>query len=92
VRLSGRLDCPKRRKGSARATAEATLQLWGNGKGQFRTVGRYASATVRGTIWFTRDTCAGTLVRVVQGRVDVFDTKTKKHFLLGPGQSRLTTR
>ena len=42
-------------------------KLWGDGKGKFRTKGRYAAATVRGTRWLTQDTCAGTLVRVTQG-------------------------
>ena len=35
--------------------------LWGNGKGKFRTSGKYSSATVRGTIWLTQDRCDGTL-------------------------------
>jgi hypothetical protein len=41
--------------------------LWGSGKGQFRTKGRYAAATVRGTIWLTADRCDGTFVRVRRG-------------------------
>jgi len=48
-------------------------RLWANGKGSFRTRGRYASATIRGTIWLTADRCDGTLVFVQQGKVDVFD-------------------
>src|SRR5581483_2437151 len=43
--------------------------LWGNAKGSFRTKGKYASATVRGTLWETIDYCEGTLVRVIRGRV-----------------------
>ena len=45
--------------------------LWGVAKGQFRTKGRYASATVRGTKWLTADRCDGTLIRVVTGEVTV---------------------
>ena len=48
-------------------------RLWGDAKGNFRTVGRYASATVRGTKWLTEDTCAGTLVKVARGVVSVED-------------------
>jgi hypothetical protein len=48
-------------------------QLWGSGKGNFRTVGSYASATVRGTIWLTADRCDGSQVTVRQGVVQVRD-------------------
>jgi hypothetical protein len=46
-------------------------KLWGDGKGRFRTRGRYGAATVRGTKWLTKDRCDGTLVRVARGRVSV---------------------
>ena len=68
--------CPKRKKSSAGQTTAATTtvrQLWGQGKGQFRTRGRYAAATVRGTYWLTRDRCDGTLVKVAQGVIQVND-------------------
>ena len=68
--------CPKRKKASAAENTAATTtvrQLWGQGKGQFRTRGRYAAATVRGTYWLTRDRCDGTLVKVNQGVVQVND-------------------
>ena len=39
-------------------------QLWGNGKGKFRTNGKYSAATVRGTIWLVQDRCEGTLTKV----------------------------
>ena len=45
--------------------------LWGNGKGKFRTNGKYSSATVRGTIWLTQDRCDGTLTTVKRGTVSV---------------------
>jgi hypothetical protein len=53
-------------------------KLWGNGKGKFRTTGKYSSATVRGTIWLTQDRCDGTLTSVRRGSVRVFDRKRKK--------------
>jgi len=61
--------------------------LWGNAKGAFRTKGKYASATVRGTLWETIDYCEGTLVRVLRGRVDVFDLVRNKHHFVNAGQS-----
>ena len=44
-------------------------RLWGDGKGSFRTSGRYSAATVRGTRWLTEDRCDGTITRVVRGEV-----------------------
>jgi hypothetical protein len=48
-------------------------RLWGNGKGKYRTRGKYSSATVRGTIWKTEDRCDGTLTKVDEGSVTVRD-------------------
>jgi hypothetical protein len=48
-------------------------KLWGDGRGRFRTRGRYGAATVRGTQWLTLDRCDGTKVRVVRGKVRVRD-------------------
>ena len=47
--------------------------LWGTAKGRFRTRGRFSSATVRGTLWYTADRCDGTYTRVTQGSVVVLD-------------------
>jgi len=59
--------CPKRKPNSAsRAAARVVRALWGDGKGQFRTRGQYASATVRGTRWLTADRCDGTFTRVAR--------------------------
>ena len=55
------------------AAARKPRRLWGDAHGNFRTQGRYASATVRGTQWLTEDTCAGTLVKVARGAVSVRD-------------------
>jgi hypothetical protein len=64
-------------------------KLWGNGKGKFRTTGKYSSATVRGTIWLTQDQCNGTLTRVRRGVVSVRDFKRKKTVSVKAGHSYL---
>ena len=61
--------------------------LWGSGKGKFRTKGKNASATVRGTIWLTQDTCTTTLVHVKRGVVDVFDFVKHKHVFVKAGHT-----
>jgi hypothetical protein len=55
---------------------------WGNGHGNFSTTGSNASATVRGTEWFTENTCAGTLIKVARGVVSVDDFPHHRTFLL----------
>jgi hypothetical protein len=64
-------------------------KLWGNGKGKFRTTGKYSSATVRGTIWLTQDECDGTLTRVRRGVVSVNDFKRHKTLNVKAGRSYL---
>jgi hypothetical protein len=64
-------------------------KLWGNGKGKFRTTGKYSSATVRGTIWLTQDECDGTLTKVTRGTVLVSDFKRKKTVTVKAGHSYL---
>jgi hypothetical protein len=54
--------------------ATSVLQtLRSSAHGRFRTRGRYASATVRGTAWTTIDRCDGTLVTVQRDTVSVQD-------------------
>ena len=57
--------------------------------GRFVTRGRTAVATVRGTAWFTRDTCAGTLVKVTSGTVAVNDLVRKRTVIVRAGRSYL---
>ena len=64
-------------------------KLWGNGKGKFRTDGKYSSATVRGTIWLVQDRCDGTLTKVTRGTVQVRDLKRKKTVSVKAGHSYL---
>jgi ferric-dicitrate binding protein FerR (iron transport regulator) len=67
-------------------------RLWGNATGRFRTAGRFASATVRGTQWLTADRCDGTLTQVKQGRVQVRDLVKKKTILVTAGKSYLAKK
>jgi hypothetical protein len=84
--LSEPLAACKKRASAAQAKAKSR-KLWGDGKGKFRTRGRYSSATVRGTIWLVQDSCEGTLTRVRQGVVSVRDRK--KTVLVRAGRSYL---
>jgi hypothetical protein len=98
--LSERLArCASGRAASAAAKKKRkpkTRNLWGNGHGSFRTKGRYSAATVRGTKWNVKDSCAGTLTRVTRGVVAVKDfarhrTKVVRaghRYLAKPGRRR----
>ncbi len=82
--------CPKRKKSSATRVAATTVrQLWGNGTGRFRTRGRYAAATVRGTNWLTADRCDGTRIRVVRGVIEVSDLPQRRQVTVRAGRSYL---
>jgi len=73
----------------AAARKKKSRRLWGDGKGKFRTSGRYSSATVRGTRWLVQDTCAGTRTRVVRGSVTVRDRVQRRTVILRAGRSYL---
>jgi hypothetical protein len=97
LRLTGGAfgGCAKRStSGSAAGTPpkKTIRQLWGKGTGRFRTKGRYAAATVRGTVWLTRDRCDGTLVQVKQGTVQVSDLRKRKTVVVRSGKSYLAKR
>jgi len=64
--------------------------LWArDSNGRFRTRGRNSVATVRGTRWSTRETCAGTVTRVMQGAVDVRDLRTGRIVSVRAGHAYL---
>jgi hypothetical protein len=63
--------------------------LRGNGRGRFRTRGRYSAATVRGTIWDTIDRCDGTLTKVTRGVVVVRDLRKRRNITVRAGKSYL---
>jgi hypothetical protein len=64
-------------------------RLFGNAKGSFRTTGRNAAATVRGTRWSVQDRCDGTLVTVQRGRVEVRDKVKRKTVIVRTGHTYL---
>jgi hypothetical protein len=74
----------------AAAVNKRTLQLLhGSAHGKFRTTGRYAAATVRGTKWTIADRCDGTLTHDLTDSVAVTDFVAHKTIVLHPGQSYL---
>jgi hypothetical protein len=80
-------SCRSGRARTAAARKPKKRHLWGDGKGAFRTKGKYSSATVRGTKWLVEDSCSGTLTRVVRGAVTVRDQVRHKTIILNPGKS-----
>jgi CSLREA domain-containing protein len=88
LKMTGKLACGK---SSGLATAAAKKKkkrrLWGNGKGRFRTAGKFSSATVRGTVWMVEDRCNGTLTRVKKGKVAVRDFVRKRTVIVRKGRS-----
>ena len=78
----------KRRIASAgKPKPKSVRHVWGDAKGHFRTKGKYASATIRGTFWKTDDLCTGTLVTVRHGNVDVLDLVKNTHHQVRSGHS-----
>ena len=72
------------------AGAKRKRRLWGRDRGgRFRTRGRNASATVRGTRWLTEDRCEGTYFKVTEGAIDVRDERKRKTVRLKRGGSYL---
>ena len=86
LQLNEELDCRNRAARTAQKKPKAR-KLWGDGKGKFRTKGRYAAATVRGTKWLVQDTCTTTVVRVTQGAVTVRDQVRKRNVVVRKGKS-----
>jgi hypothetical protein len=86
---NGSFDVCKRRTAAATVAPVVVRGLWGNGKGVFVTDGRFAAATVRGTIWLTDDRCDGTLVVVRRGVVSVLDRVHQRTVLVTAGHSYL---
>lgn len=89
LRLTGGnfASCSKRALASFATKKKPVRRLWGKGKGSFRTKGRYASSTVRGTWWLTADTCTSTLVQVKEGSMVVRDLLKRKAVIVkAPGR------
>ena len=67
--LAGALpSCPKAQAARAGGQEAKTRQLWGDGKGAFRTSGQFSSATVRGTRWVVIRQLRRDADQVVRGR------------------------
>lgn len=83
--------CPKApRNPHAQVSANrkrSVRKLWGKGTGKFRTVGRFSSATLRGTTWLTDDRCNGTLTKVRVGKVAVRDFVRRRTVIVRAGKS-----
>ena len=63
--------------------------LRGTARGHFRTTGRFAAATVRGTNWGVRDRCDGTLTVVREGAVIVRDFRLNTNVVVRAGHTYL---
>jgi ferric-dicitrate binding protein FerR (iron transport regulator) len=59
--------------------------------GRFRTTGRFAAGTVRGTEWGVRDRCDGTLVVVTRGTVTVRDFRHHRSVVVQGGHAYLAS-
>jgi hypothetical protein len=66
--------------------------LFGSGHGSFRTQGRFAAATVRGTIWQTDDYCDRTVITVKRGLVAVRDLHSGRTVNVPAGHGRTIRR
>lgn len=78
--------CLRPAPGAGRSAAAAPVQvlrtLHGHAHGRFRTTGRYAAGTIRGTEWTTTDTCAGTMIS--DQKSTVVTSATQAHLSLPP--------
>ena len=73
---------------AAAAVSSTVLRLLhSRAHGRFRTRGKYAAATVRGTQWTTMDRCDGTGITDHAGRVMSQTRNAPLQFELAPGQS-----
>jgi hypothetical protein len=80
----------KNGKAVTAAVSKKTLQLLhSSAHGKFRTKGRYAAATVRGTIWTIADRCDGSLTHAIKDTVTVNDLVRHKTIILHAGHSYL---
>jgi hypothetical protein len=77
------------RGGAPRSLARARALLRGTAHGNFRSRGRYAAATVRGTIWTVADRCDGTLTTVQRGTVIVTDFRLRRSITVHAGSRYL---
>jgi hypothetical protein len=85
-------DCPSTGNASA-SRRKPPRRLWGSDDhGKYRTHGQNSVATVRGTVWVTIETCAGTWTRVSKGAVSVHNLHTDRTVTVRAGHSYLARR
>jgi hypothetical protein len=78
---------PKPQLAKGPSPNRSVRHLWGSGNGNFRTVGRFSAASLRGTTWLTDDKCGATLTRVTKGSVSVRDFVRRKTIVIkSPGR------
>ncbi|HSC02001.1 MAG TPA: hypothetical protein VLC49_01750 [Solirubrobacteraceae bacterium] len=70
---------------SAAKTPKVLRLLHGSAHGKFRTVGRYAAATVRGTRWTTAESCSETMISDNRGQVATQSNNAELSYALNPG-------
>ncbi|WP_051471942.1 virginiamycin B lyase family protein [Patulibacter minatonensis] len=76
------------KKAKKKKAPKVGRRLWGDGKGDFRTRGARATASVVGTRWLVEDRCdATTRVRVFRGVVSVRDRIRSRRVTLTEGKS-----
>ncbi len=86
-RAASRTCAAGSRPAASRAAANPNVLrlLHGSAHGKFRTVGRYAAATVRGTAWTTTDGCGGTMISDHRGQVATQSNNAELSYSLVPG-------
>ena len=82
-------DRPRSGAVASRVSNRVLQLLHSSVSGHFRTRGRYAAATVRGTVWDMIDRCDGTVTRVHRGTVIVNDLARHKNVTVRAGHSYL---
>jgi streptogramin lyase len=91
LKLTQAIDCKQATTRGDRASIsrKRSRKLWGSGHGNFKSEGNNGSATVRGTIWLTQDTCAGTFFKVKRGVVTVQDFTSHRTVKVPAGSTYL---
>ncbi|MFL6038040.1 MAG: hypothetical protein ACJ74B_05360, partial [Gaiellaceae bacterium] len=93
VYLAGAAPSCVRARTAVASKKKRTKLVWiKDNHGRFRSHGKNSVATVRGTLWLTKETCAATLTRVKQGKVAVRDLRRKRTVLVRAGHSYLAKR
>ena len=94
LRLTGPLSCASDiTLASTSRRHKRQRKIWGRDSGgKFRTHGRDSVATVRGTHWLTKDTCRGTVTRVLEGSVRVRSKNVGAPVIVEAGERHLAPR